>query len=97
MGDAVQKQSRGVLEKSAIKERAEELLDMRRILQMELSQAYKNQKEHHDRHTSRMLFAPEETVWLAAKNICTIGPCKKLDYKRHGPFTMVKAVGKQAY
>ena len=36
MGDAVQKQSRGVLEKPAAKERAEELLDMRRVLQVEL-------------------------------------------------------------
>ena len=64
---------------------------------MELRQAYKSQKEYHDRHTSRMLFAPGEKVWLSAKNIRTTRPCKKLDYKRHGPFTVLKAVGRQAY
>ena len=97
MGDAVQKQSRRVLEDPAAKERAEELLDMSRVLQVELRQAYKSQKEYHDRHTSRMLFAPGEKVWLSAKNIRTTRPCKKLDYKRHGPFTVPKVIGKQAY
>ncbi len=36
-------------------------------------------------------------MWLSAKNIRTTRPCKKLDYKRHGPFKILQAVGKQAY
>ena len=36
-------------------------------------------------------------MWLSTKNILTTRPCKKLDYKRHSFFILLKAVGKQAY
>ena len=64
---------------------------------MELRQAYESQKEHHDRYTSRMLFDSGEKVWLSVKNIRITRPYKKLDYKRHVPFTVLKVVGRQAY
>jgi hypothetical protein len=36
---------------------------------------------------------PNFKVWLLKKNIATIRPCAKLDYKRLGPFKIAKLVG----
>jgi hypothetical protein len=42
-------------------------------------------------------FKDGEPVWLLRRNIKTTRPCDKLDYKRLGPFPIVKKIGKAAY
>jgi hypothetical protein len=36
-------------------------------------------------------------VWLSRKNIKTLRPCPKLDFKRLGPFEIIEKVGTKAY
>lgn len=62
MGDAVQKQARGTLEVPAAIERVEELLDIQRVLRVELEQVYRTQKQYHDRLTAKHLFKPWDKV-----------------------------------
>ena len=42
-------------------------------------------------------FSPGDLVWLNASNIFTSRPSKKLNYKRLGPFKVLKRIGLQAY
>jgi RNase H-like domain found in reverse transcriptase/Integrase zinc binding domain/Chromo (CHRromatin Organisation MOdifier) domain/Integrase core domain len=42
-------------------------------------------------------FKEGDQVWLLRRNIKTARPCDKLDYKRLGPFHVVKKIGKAAY
>lgn len=44
-----------------------------------------------------IIFGKGDQVWLAARNIHTIRPCKKLDFKHFGPFEVLDAVGAQVY
>ena len=43
------------------------------------------------------VYRPGDKVWLDARNITTTRPCRKLDYKRLGPFTVKRAIGSHAY
>jgi len=36
-------------------------------------------------------------VWLLPRNIRTTRPCKKLDYKKIGPFKILSRIGESAY
>ena len=47
------------------------------------------------RHGARN-FQPGDLVWLNSKNIKSLRPSKKLDYKNAGPFKILQAVGKYA-
>jgi hypothetical protein len=42
-------------------------------------------------------YLPGDKVWLNARNLRTNCPSCKLDNRRHGPFTVIKEVGKYAY
>ena len=44
-----------------------------------------------------MSFNAGDKVYLNAKNIKSMRPSKKLDYKYYGPYVIEKPVGKQAY
>ncbi len=57
--------------------------------------------EWQNKQTNRRLkdhpnFKVGDKVWLLRKNIATIRPCAKLDYKRLGPFKIAKLVGLMA-
>jgi len=39
----------------------------------------------------------EDMVWLLPRNIPTTRPCKKLDYKKIGPFKILAKIGESAY
>jgi hypothetical protein len=44
-----------------------------------------------------MQFGVGDKVWLLLTNIKTARPSKKLDWKRLGPFPIMKRIGVQAY
>lgn len=66
-------------------------------LTAELKTAQKFQKKFADRHRLPMEFKVGDSVWLVSKNITTTRPSKKLDFKKIGPFKVIKRVGNNAY
>jgi hypothetical protein len=42
-------------------------------------------------------YLPGDKVWLNTRNLCTNRPSRKLNNRRHGPFTVIKEVRKYAY
>ena len=75
-------------------DRAVGLLAMRRYLEANWKATVN--KQYNQKHTPRT-FKVGDKVWLNAKNIRTVRPSKKLDYKYFGPFQILDVVGKQAY
>jgi hypothetical protein len=59
--------------------------------------AQDSQARYYDAKHERVEFSPGDMVWLNASNISTSRPSKKLDWKRLGPFKVVKRIGLQAY
>jgi hypothetical protein len=59
--------------------------------------AQDSQARYYDAKHERVEFKPGDMVWLNASNISTSRPSKKLDWKRLGPFKVVKRIGLQAY
>jgi hypothetical protein len=55
------------------------------------------QAKYYDAKHKPIEFNPGDMVWLNSSNITTSRPSKKLDWKRLGPFQIVKRVGLQAY
>jgi hypothetical protein len=59
--------------------------------------AQDSQARYYDAKHERIEFAPGDMVWLNSANIATSRPSKKLDWKRLGPYKVVRRVGLQAY
>jgi hypothetical protein len=81
----------------AARERIETLAKIRETLEKRLEDARVTQRRFALRKTKPKTYAPNDMVWLAGKHIHSVRPSKKLDYKYHGPFRVVEAVGPQAY
>ena len=62
-----------------------------------INDARETQARYHAKKTTPRTYAVGDMVWLAARFIHTIRPSKKLDFKHHGPYRVVEAVGAQAY
>jgi hypothetical protein len=77
--------------------RAQHMRELREEMTKRLDHARKTQAKYADRKTTPMTYGKGDQVWLAARNIHTIRPCKKLDFKHFGPFEVLDAVGAQAY
>jgi Chromo (CHRromatin Organisation MOdifier) domain len=67
----------------------------RLVENVKISQDY--QARYYDAKHKPMQFQPGDLVWLNASNISTSRPSKKLDWKRLGPFKIIKRVGLQSY
>ncbi len=75
-------------------ERATRLGHVEQDLMAELKLTQEWQKKQADRRRKDYPnFKVGDKVWLLRKNIVTIRPCAKLDYKRLGPFKIAKLVG----
>ena len=59
--------------------------------------AQDSQALYYDAKHQRIEFEPGDMVWLNASNISTSRPSKKLDWKRLGPYKVLKRIGLQAY
>ena len=85
------------LDVPAAKDRIESVLVMRKELEARWQEAVKTQATYYDEKRTPRNYAVGQQVWLSAQNIRTTRPNRKLDFKRHGPFRILDAVGKQAY
>jgi len=81
----------------AARQGAQHMRSLRAEMIKRLEHARRTQAEYADRKTTPRTYGPGDMVWLAARNIHTIRPCKKLDFKHLGPFRVLDAVGAQAY
>ena len=59
--------------------------------------AQDSQARYYDAKHQKIEFEPGDMVWLNASNISTSRPSKKLDWKRLGPYKVIKRIGLQAY
>jgi len=63
-----------------------------------MSEAQIRQKEYYDRHRKPdPNLKSGDMVWFLTRNIRTTRPCKKLDYKKIGPFKILAKIGSSAY
>jgi hypothetical protein len=62
-----------------------------------VKQAQNYQARYYDAKHKSIEFQPGDMVWLNSTNIATSRPSKKLDWKRLGPFKVLKRIGLQAY
>ena len=54
-------------------------------------------KYYNQRHLPAPEFSPGNKVWLLRRNIKTTRPLDKLDYKKIGPYEIIKKRGKSSY
>ena len=87
----------GPVDVPAAADRVAEVDRVRRDMEAHWQSVVKDQARYHDRSTTPRSYSVGDEVWLAGKNIRTVRPNKKLDYKFHGPFRITEVVGKQAY
>jgi len=76
----------------------EDMSQLHDTLQAEMTQAQLRHKEYYDagRKPDPNLQSGD-MVWLLPRNIRTTRPCKKLDYKKIGPFKILARIGESAY
>jgi len=77
---------------------AEDMSQLHDTLQAEMTEEQLRHKEYY--HAGRKpdpSLRSGDMVWLLPRNIRTTRPCKKLDYKKIGPFKMLARIGESAY
>jgi len=76
----------------------EDMSQLHDTLQAEMTEAQLRHKEYYDagRKPDPNLQSGD-MVWLLPENIRTTRPCKKLDYKKIGPFKILAKIGGSAY
>ena len=76
----------------------EGMSQLHEVLKAEITEAQISHKEYADRHRK-----PDpnwklgDNVWLIPRNIRTMRPAKKLDYKKLGPFRILAKIGIKVY
>ncbi|SOV03415.1 uncharacterized protein UDID_18660 [Ustilago sp. UG-2017a] len=77
---------------------ADQLKQLHEYVRGELDKANRRSAEQFDKHRlPSPQFQPGDRVWLAADNICSLRPTKKLDYRRLGPFSVSEVISSHAY
>ena len=78
-------------------ERAQSLVKIQSRLEKEwVEHNAKGEKYYNAKHEAKT-YKVGDKVWLSGRNIRTVRPAKKLDYKYHGPFMISRCIGTQAY
>jgi len=76
----------------------EDMSQLHDTLQAEMTEAQMGHKEYYDaQRKPDPNIRPGDKVWLLPRNIRTTRPCKKLDYKKIGPFKILAKIGTSAY
>ena len=81
----------------AATERVLALQALRKELESNLRKARTQQAQYYDAKRKPRTYKKGDLVWVNAKNIRTLRPSRKLDFKQLGPFRVLEAVGKLAY
>ena len=71
--------------------------DIHERLVQNVKHAQDLQAKYYNAKHKPVVLQPGDLVWLNSSNISTTRPSKKLDWKRLGPFKVVKCIGLQAY
>ncbi len=78
-------------------ERAQSLVKIQSRLEKEwVEHNAKGEKYYNAKHEAKT-YKVGDKVWLSGRNIRTVRPAKKLDYKYHGPYMISRCIGTQAY
>jgi len=76
----------------------ENMSQLHDTLQAEMTEAQIRHKEYYDaQRKPDPNIQQGDMVWLLPRNIRTTRPCKKLDYKKIGPFKILARIGTSAY
>jgi len=76
----------------------ENMSQLHDTLQAEMTEVQLRHKEYYDAgRKSDPNLQSGDSVWLLPRNIRTTRPCKKLDYKKIGPFKILARIGESAY
>jgi len=76
----------------------EDMSQLHETLQAEMTEAQLRHKEYYDEgRKPDPNLQSGDMVWLLPRNIRTIRPCKKLDYKKIGGFKILAKIGESAY
>jgi len=76
----------------------EDMSQLHDTLQAEMTEAQTRHKEYYDaQRKPDPNIQPGDKVWLLPRNFRTTRPCKKLDYKKIGPFKILAKIGTSAY
>jgi len=76
----------------------EDMSQLHDTLQAEMTEAQMRDKEYYDaQRKPDPNLQQGDMVWLVPRNIRTTRPCKKLDYKKIGPFKILARIGTSAY
>ena len=81
----------------AAKVRTEEVARMHKLLEAKWQTTFAYTSKHYDKKHTPWTFSVGDKVWLNGKNIKTVWPSKKLDYKYFGSFMVLKPIEKQIY
>jgi len=81
----------------AAKQLAEQIHSLHDTLVENVKAAQNDQARYYDANHKRVEFNVGDKVWLHSTHIRTQRPSKKLDWKRLGPFPVLKRVGLQSY
>ncbi len=73
------------------------MLEICAVLEKRWKKAMARKRKYADRRTKPREFAVGDMVWLSGKNIQMKRPCKKLDHRFYGPYSVVERIGRQAY
>ena len=77
---------------------AKDMENLHQTLREEMTTAQLRQKENYDKHRKpNPNLKSEDMVWFLPRNAKTMRPSKKLDYKKMGPFKIIRKVGTSSY
>ena len=84
-------------EVSAVRAYAEEVARIHKLLEIKWQTTFAYASKHYNKKHTPRTFSVGDKVWLNDKNIKTVQPSKKLDYKYFRLFVVLKSIRKQAY
>ncbi|KAG0161666.1 hypothetical protein PDIDSM_5299, partial [Penicillium digitatum] len=76
---------------------ATRMQELTEYVRAEILSAQARYEEQTNRHRAPRRYRPGQLVWLNARNIRTLRPQKKLDWKNLGPFKVLEAISAHAY
>ncbi|KAL5606274.1 uncharacterized protein BROUX77_003467 [Berkeleyomyces rouxiae] len=86
------------VEKGPLRNFVKELDNICQFLKTEITWSRERMTEYANRHkSSAPLLREGDLVWLLSRNIRTTRPSKKLDFKKLGPFKILRKVSSHAY
>ena len=78
----------------AARAHAEEVARIRKLLEAKWQTTLAYALKHYDKKHTPWTFSVGDKIWLNDKNIKTVQPSKKLDYKYFRLFVILKPIGK---